>query len=765
MNLVTLNKKILPVGMGLILLSYFNFFPAKQSNFLQSKTQVVYADTIDSNLPTNSKDGVILHAFDWSFKTIQSELPNIAAAGYKSVQVSPVQGTKDSSTDSSKWWLMYQPTNQSIGNSQLGTYDDFKSLCSAAKNYGISIIVDVVMNHMANNGNQNELDSTVDSSFRDSSLYHNLGQCSDWNNRYDITQQGIGMPDLNTQSSAVQSKAITFLNQCIDAGASGFRFDAAKHIETDIGLDANKSWAGNYWENVLGNLHNKSNLFIYGEILQDGTVDNISAYETFMNVTAETYGYNLRNSITSNNLSGAAGMGGLNSNSCVDYVETHDNYEHSISTNLSNSQRIMAWAIAASRAGATPLFFDRPTSSIGNEGESLWKDSDVAAINKFHNAMVGQNEYLRWTNNNQTMLIDRGNKGTVIVNDGGSTYINSATNLANGTYTNHGSSSATLTVSNGTITGNIPQNSIVVLYNANNTTSAVSCNPSTPSVGSSATITYDSSNGNLNGSSNVKMHWGYDGWKGVTDTPMTSIGNNKWQVTITVPTAAASNLNLCFKDGTNWDDNNTSNWSVSVSKATINTNYSPHEGYKVDYDSSTLISGKTFTLYYNGSLSSSNNVLLHWGYNGWVNSTNVAMTKRSDGFWQGTITIPNSASKLDFDFTDGTNWDNNSSEDWHLQTWGQTVPVQVSPAPTANKQICIYYNGSLSANASTITLHWGYNGWTKSTNATMVKQSDGRWMAEVTMPSGSYMLNMAFENQSNVWDNNGTANYSYSSAE
>ncbi len=569
MKLKVLPKKIAPIMIGLMLLFYFTVFPLGQTNFLQNKTSVVYADTT-SSLPSNTKDGVILHAFDWSFNTIKNELPNIAAAGYKSIQVSPVQGTKSSSTDASKWWLLYQPTNESVGNAQLGGYDDFKSLCTTAKSYGISIIVDVVMNHMANNGNADQLDSAVDSSFKDSSLYHNLGQCNNWNSRYDITQRGIGMPDLNTQSTAVQNKAITFLNQCIDAGASGFRFDAAKHIETNIGLDANQSWAGNYWGNVLGNLHNRSNLFIYGEILQDGTVDNISAYETFMNVTASNYGYNLRNAINSNNLGGTGGIGGLDPTKSVNFVETHDTYENGTSNNMNNWQRKIGWAIAASRAGSTPLFFDRPTSSIGNEGDGLWKDTDVVAINQFHNAMVGQNEYLRWKNNSQTMLIDRGNIGTVIVNVGGSTYLNSSTNLANGTYTNHGSASATLTVSNGNITGNIPGGSIITLYKGSSynppdsPTSTVTWSPTTPNAGGTVTVNYDATSRSLQGASNVNIHWGYNGWTGVTNTAMKSQGNNKWQVTLKVPSLATTNLNLCFTDGNRWDNNSSSNWSIPV---------------------------------------------------------------------------------------------------------------------------------------------------------------------------------------------------------
>ncbi len=726
---------------------------------------VAYASTLatnNSSLPNKTKDGVILHAFDWSFNTIKNELPNIAAAGYKSIQVSPVQGTKSSSTDPAQWWLLYQPTNEAVGNAQLGSLSDFSALCSAAKNYGISIIVDCVMNHMANNGNPDQLDPSVDPSFQNSSLYHNLGQCTNWNNRYDITQQGIGMPDLDTQSSAVQTKALAYLNQLVAAGASGFRFDAAKHIETDLGLDAGQSWAGQYWENVLGKVNNRSNLYAYGEILQDGTVDNVAAYETFMDVTASTYGYNLRNALTSGNLSGATGMGGLNPANCVDFVETHDNYEDGTSKSLTDTQRKLGWAIAASRAGATPLFFDRPTSSIGNEGDALWKDADVVAINKFHNAMVGQNEYLRLTNNNQTMLIDRGTVGTVIVNIGGSTYLNSATNLASGTYTNQGTASATLTVANGTITGNIPGDSIIVLYKNVTPSPTVTWSPSTAVPGKTVTLTYTATGGALQNSSNVSVHWGYDNWAGTTNTTMTSLGNNTWQATLTVPTTAKSAVNLNFTDGTNWDTNNSANWSIPV---TSTSSYTPTAGYKVDYDSSKLIQGNSFTIYYSGSLASSNSVSLHLGYNGWTNPTNVTMTKDSNGFWEGTITIPTAATKLDFDFTNGSSWDNNSSNDWHLQVYSSTPLVQVTPAPTAGKTTTIYYNGALASSATSITLHWGYNAWTNASDVTMTKQPDGRWSATINVPSGSYIVNLAFKNNAGTWDNNNSNNYNFSSAQ
>ena len=35
-------------------------------------------------------DGLILHCWNWSYKNIESEMANIAAAGYTAVQTSPV---------------------------------------------------------------------------------------------------------------------------------------------------------------------------------------------------------------------------------------------------------------------------------------------------------------------------------------------------------------------------------------------------------------------------------------------------------------------------------------------------------------------------------------------------------------------------------------------------------------------------------------------------------------------------------------------------
>ena len=104
-------------------------------------------------LTKKTADGTILQCFSWSFNTIKDSLEDIALAGYSTIQTSPVNACYnggDSGIDlngSGKWYYHYQPTDWTIGNYQLGTKEEFKSMCEEADKYGIKVIVDVVPNH------------------------------------------------------------------------------------------------------------------------------------------------------------------------------------------------------------------------------------------------------------------------------------------------------------------------------------------------------------------------------------------------------------------------------------------------------------------------------------------------------------------------------------------------------------------------------------------------------------------------------------------
>ena len=84
----------------------------------------------------------------------------IADAGYNAIQVSPIQKIRDpkpiealNHPPTGPWWLFYQPCGfNTIGNYKVGSESDFRSLCEEAEEKGIKIIVDVVLNHIADTG-------------------------------------------------------------------------------------------------------------------------------------------------------------------------------------------------------------------------------------------------------------------------------------------------------------------------------------------------------------------------------------------------------------------------------------------------------------------------------------------------------------------------------------------------------------------------------------------------------------------------------------
>lgn len=497
-------------------------------------------------LPSSAEQGAMLHAHTWRFRDIESEMANIAAAGFNSVQVSPINKTKRSTP----WWILYQPCDLKIGNMVLGTEAEFRSMCQVAEQHGVKIIVDVVLNHVANNDTPSAWANELDPALKRSEFYHWQGGINNYQNRFELTQKDLlGLPDWNTQRSDVQQLHIEFLNLCIDAGADGFRFDAAKHMETSGGEDQGQGWAGNYWENVLGNLKNRNSLYLFGEVLPD-LADNEQKYLEYYDITAHGYGTVLRNAVRTNNVTNIQNIphGGVNlpaSRSLV-YVENHDDF-HGNQDNapqLSYWQRKMGYAIAAARAEVTPRLFDRP----GNE--NLWKDADIATINRFHNAMVGQNEYLRFPRQ-QTLVVDRGTKGTAIINLGDGFTINTPTNLEDGTY-------GSFTVSNGQLSGQVPGGGIVTLYNGS--TTGGGGNGGGNGGGGSTTTTiivhYDVGFGNslsIRGNTNP-LNWG-------SGLQMTNVNADTWRWTTTdIPQGQTFEFKPLINDQ-RWATN--SNWQAT----------------------------------------------------------------------------------------------------------------------------------------------------------------------------------------------------------
>lgn len=469
----------------------------------------------DSTLRDKVGDGVMLHAFNWSYNTIKENLPAIAAAGYTTVQTSPVQQPKDYSTSgdvTGQWWKLYQPISFHIAKeSWLGTKDDLKSLCDEADKYGIKIICDIVSNHIANadetrpDSVSNQVKKYEPEFYKKRRTYTRTykGDANDSSVQAVVQGHVSKCPDLVTNDTAVQTYIINLLKECIDCGVDGFRFDAAKHIETEDDGD----YASDYWKNITSSASSYytqktgDDLYIYGEILNNCGADrSYSSYTRYINVTDNRTGDAVLYNVTKGKASTATNAkykSGVAASNAVLWAESHDTYEGSSGSSgfpntadVSDENVVKAWAIVASRKDSTALFFARPGTALmgGVSTDTTYKSTAVSEINKFHNLFVGQSEKLG--SSGDIAYVARGTSGIVLSNCKGTnaSVSISGTGLADGKYTDT-VSGAEFTVANGVLTGSIGKTGVAVVYNGTTTPKAINSVESGSFRGDTMTLT------------------------------------------------------------------------------------------------------------------------------------------------------------------------------------------------------------------------------------------------------------------------------------
>lgn len=469
----------------------------------------------DSTLRDKVGDGVMLHAFNWSYNTIKENLPAIAAAGYTTVQTSPVQQPKDYSTSgdvTGQWWKLYQPISFHIAEqSWLGTKDDLKSLCDEADKYGIKIICDIVSNHIANadearpDSVSNQVKKYEPEFYKKRRTYTRTykGDANDSSVQAVVQGHVSKCPDLVTNDTAVQTYIINLLKECIDCGVDGFRFDAAKHIETED----DGEYASDYWKNITTSASSYytqktgDDLYIYGEILNNCGADrSYSSYTKYINVTDNRTGDAVLYNVTRGKASTATNAkykSGVAASNAVLWAESHDTYEgnsgssgFSNTADVSDENVVKAWAIVASRKDSTALFFARPGTALmgGVSTDTTYKSTAVSEINKFHNLFVGQSEKLG--SSGDIAYVARGTSGIVLSNCKGTnaSVSISGTGLADGKYTDT-VSGAEFTVANGVLTGSIGKTGVAVVYNGTTTPKAVNSVESGSFRGDTMTLT------------------------------------------------------------------------------------------------------------------------------------------------------------------------------------------------------------------------------------------------------------------------------------
>ena len=427
-------------------------------------------------LPETPHGGNILHAWNMSFNEIIEHIPYIAQAGFGIIQTSPI-GESFIRDTGGRWYDLYQPTRFAIGN-YLGTEEEFREMIKVATSYGIFVIVDAIPNHAT--AYWEEIDPMLRE--HEPSLFHSRppenmltniwAAPMDFDDRRSFVRSNLlGLRDFYTSRPEFQALYMEFLGKIIDAGASGFRFDAAHHIELP---NDPPDIASDFWP-VISSFVNERVLslgripFQYGETLGPGHRANHYLHSLYdiSNFLVMSYAFN-RHIMSSVEIGFLLdGQNGWNSTNfhihgnplsqgdtffgfaftapdlgghegfakgIVPFVESHDLYANEgESRHLTNRQILLGWALIAARKDTTPLFFVRPDIGFQNSGnifipqddgsytnrwghELFYRDPAVTAINWFANDFIDLDE--RTATYGSLAIIERGDIGAVLVNVG-----------------------------------------------------------------------------------------------------------------------------------------------------------------------------------------------------------------------------------------------------------------------------------------------------------------------------------------------------------
>ena len=413
-----------------------------------SQTENKSVDRMTHN-PDCTNTETILHVWSWNFPTIAGNMKQIADAGFTMLQTSPVNACfspeggniKIFDEKEGNWYHYYQPTDWTIGNNILGTEEEMRAMLDSAKKYDIRVLVDVLPNHTAF-----DIDLVTDEFYEAvggrNKMFHSSGLegISDYNDRAQCTLQGVGgLPDVNTENPLFQKYYMGFVNRLIEMGVRGFRYDTAKHIgvhsdplDTEAGVTENDFWdVATGRKEVLGVslAIPYDSLFVYGEVLQDRNVPE-EEYAGYFGQTASSYGHVLREALAKRSAKDIDLISWYHRAApeyLTTWVESHDTYcNANESAGLTDAQIRTGWVFLTARQNGTPLFYSRPMNStrenywgdnlLGARGNDEFFHPEVVAVNNFRKEMKGMKEDIRISEDGETILVNRGDKGVALIN-------------------------------------------------------------------------------------------------------------------------------------------------------------------------------------------------------------------------------------------------------------------------------------------------------------------------------------------------------------
>ncbi|WP_333691963.1 pullulanase-type alpha-1,6-glucosidase, partial [Chloroflexus sp.] len=197
--------------------------------------------------------GVFVHLFEWRWSDVAKECTFLAQKGYTGVQVSPpnehivpAADLGGNPANDFPWWTRYQPVTHDLTRftSRSGTWAEFQQMVNDCNSVGVAVIVDAVINHMADIEVGSPPAGTAGTQYRSQPAnlrfygtqylpddFHPDCLIASYRDRVQVQRcQLAGLPDLDTGKPSVQNRLRAYLQALLDAGVRGFRIDGAKHI-------------------------------------------------------------------------------------------------------------------------------------------------------------------------------------------------------------------------------------------------------------------------------------------------------------------------------------------------------------------------------------------------------------------------------------------------------------------------------------------------------------------------------------------------------
>jgi len=404
---------------------------------------VVTAPGTAQAAPPGDKD-VTAVMFEWNFDSVAKACTDdLGPAGYGYVQVSPpnerVQGPQ--------WWTAYQPVGYKIAT-RLGDRTDLKNMIDTCHAAGVKVVVDTVINHMANSagtGTGGSPYSKYD--------YPGLYSSSDMNDcTRDIDNYGeawnvqhcelAGLPDLDTGEEYVRKTIAGYMNGLLSLGVDGFRIDAAKHIPPGDLADIKSRLTdpGVYWK--------QETIGAAGEAVQPSQFTGTGDVQEF------GFGRDLKRVFSGEKLAYLKNFGEawgyVSGAKAATFVTNHDTERHNTTLTYKDGADytlahvlMLAWPYGSPDVHSGYEFSGEEGGPNNGQVNACYTDGwkcqhawrEIASMVGFRNTAGDTAVTDWWDNGNNAIAFGRGSKAYVVINhESGSLNRTFQTSLPAGTY-------------------------------------------------------------------------------------------------------------------------------------------------------------------------------------------------------------------------------------------------------------------------------------------------------------------------------------------